>query len=172
MNRTRRGSMLIELCTTIAVGSMVMFLGIALIEQSMRWSRSMQKHADLQRELRLLANAWRDDFSRAQQVEFQSPHRVALTLPGKEIVYESSGEKVERRCSRTQGALATPIGTEFYVLGNGCVAQFESGLLLVRAVNPAGEPTGLRLRVLGKSADKRYQIVNFVETTQSEEAPK
>ncbi|MFN6128593.1 MAG: hypothetical protein ACK6DC_01995 [Planctomycetota bacterium] len=170
MKRARQGSMLIELCTTISAGSMVLFLGVVLIEQTMRWSRSMQKHSDTQRELSRLADSWREDFSRARRVEFQSTQRVTLDLPGKEIVYESSSEKVERRCSRTKGDAITPLGTEFYVLGNGYVAQFDSSLLVVRAVNPAGEPTGVRLRVLGKSTDKRYQIVDFVETTQIDEA--
>ncbi|MFN5918194.1 MAG: hypothetical protein ACK48K_15680, partial [Planctomycetota bacterium] len=60
---SRHGSMLIELCSSLAAGSMIMLLGITLIERSMHWSQSMQRQTNLQRQLGQLANTWREDFS-------------------------------------------------------------------------------------------------------------
>lgn len=159
-NRIRRdGSMLIELCLNMAAASMVMLLGVTLIERSMHWTQSMQKQTNLQRELSLLAADWRADFSKAQRVDFQSGNRVVLSMPGKDIVYESKDNQVQRRCELKEPLAAKPSAPENYVLGVDYLATFESPYLIVRATNPAGETVSTRLRVLGKPSDQRYRIL-------------
>ncbi len=149
----RHGTMLIEVCSALAAGSMVMLLGVVLIERSMRWSQAMQHQANLQRELSLLAKAWRDDFSRAEKVDARSPQQVVLTLSGKEVIYESLGHEVVRR--------SKPSGSESYVLGDGYQASFDASLLVIQALNPAGEVTGTRLKVSGPTARRQYRVIDM-----------
>lgn len=160
MRIQRRGSMLIEVCSALAAGSMVMLLGVVLIERTMRWSRAMQREANLQRELRLLASAWREDFARADNVDARSPHLVVLNLPGKEIVYESLDHEVVRRSRHTVDAETEPSGSDSFVLGDGYRATFDASLLVIRALNPADEVTGTRLRVLGPTNGGKYRFLD------------
>lgn len=155
----RHGSMLIELCGCLATGSMVMLLGIGLIERSMHWTQSMQRQTNLQRQLDQLANTWRDDFSKSQSAEFQSDKRVVLQAEGKEILYESKGDQILRRSTSKDPQRAIPADPEVFVLGDGFQASFESPYLFVRATNPAGEVVSTRLKVFGKTSDNRYRIL-------------
>lgn len=155
----RHGSMLIELCSSLAAGSMIMLLGITLIERSMHWSQSMQRQTNLQRQLGLLANTWREDFSKSQTAEFQSEDRVVLQAMDKEILYESKGDRVLRRSTSKDPQRNIPEDPETFVLGDGFKATFESPYLIVRATNPAGEVVSTRLRVFGKTSGKPYLIL-------------
>ncbi len=157
----RHGTMLIEVCSALAAGSMVMLLGVVLIERSMRWSQAMQHQANLQRELSLLAKAWRDDFSRAEKVDARSPQQVVLTLSDKEVIYESLGHEVVRRSKPIINSDTKPSGSESYVLGNGYQANFDASLLVIQALNPAGEVTGTRLRVFGPTARRQYRVIDI-----------
>lgn len=155
----RQGSMLIELCGCIAAASMVMLLGIGLIERSMHWTQSMQRQTNLQRQLGLLANTWREDFAKSQNASFQSKKRVVLQSEGQEIQYEILGDQILRRSNSTDPQKAIPADPEAFALGDGFEASFESPYLIVRAKSPAGETVSTRLRVLGKTSDKRYRIL-------------
>lgn len=157
----RRGSMLIEVCSSLAAGSMIMLLGVVLIERTMHWSQAMQHQANLQRELSLLAKAWRDDFLRAEKVDARSPQLLVLTLPGKEVIYESLDHEVVRRTKSTNNSDAKPIASESYVLGDGYQATFDASFLVIRALNPAGEQVSTRLRVLGSTARRQYRIIDM-----------
>ena len=68
----RSGSMLIELCASLATASMVMLLGVTLIERSMHWTQAVHRHTNLQRELSQLARTWREDCLKADQITFES----------------------------------------------------------------------------------------------------
>lgn len=138
-----------------------MLLGVVLIERTMRWSQAMQHQANLQRELRLLATSWRGDFSRAEKLDFRSPQLVVLNLPGKEVVYESLENEVVRRSKPTVDADTQLSGSDSFVLGDGYEATFDASWLVIRALNPAGEATGTRLRVLGPTARKQYRVIDM-----------
>ncbi|MFM8262266.1 MAG: hypothetical protein ACKN9S_08310 [Pirellula sp.] len=155
----RHGSMLIELCGSLAAGSMIMLLGITLIERSMHWTQSMQRQTNLQRQLGQLANTWREDFSNSQAAEFQSENRVVLQAADIEILYESKGDRVLRRLTSKDPQSNRPADPETFVLGDGFKATFESPYLIVRATNPAGEVISTRLRVFGKTSGKNYRTL-------------
>lgn len=155
----RHGSMLIELCSSLAAGSMIMLLGITLIERSMHWTQSMQRQTNLQRQLGQLANTWREDFAKSQSAEFQSDKRVILQATDREIFYESKGDRVLRRAKSNDPQKNIPADPETFVLGDGFQASFESPYLIVRAINPAGEVVSTRLRVFGKTSGKPYLIL-------------
>ena len=156
----RSGSMLVELCSSIAAASMVMLLGVTLIERSMHWTQSMQRQSTLQRELGQLASAWREDFSQATQVDYRTDRSVVVTLPQKQITYESMDNQVQRRCEWGESRSTNNTSLETYDLGVGYQATFEAPYLIVKSINPAGETVSTRLRVLGlQSSDKRYRIL-------------
>lgn len=155
----RRGSMLVELCSSIAAASMIMLLGAMLIDRSMRWAQSMKHQTTLQRELSQLAAEYRKDFSTAQRVEFPTNDRVVFSMVGKNVIYEVQKTQVVRRCEVTDAQVAMARSPESYLLGDGYQATFESPCLVVRTLNPAGEIMGTRLRVSGKRADERYKMM-------------
>ncbi|MCY3000008.1 MAG: hypothetical protein NT168_18085, partial [Planctomycetota bacterium] len=117
MRNRRKGSMLVELCASLAAGSMVMLLGITLIERSMHWTQSMQQQTNLQRELSQLASRWREDVSNADQFDHRSPSLVVLGMPGQEVTYESLDGQVQRRVILKDDPSAKPIGTDRYEIG-------------------------------------------------------
>ncbi len=159
MRNRRKGSMLVELCASLAAGSMVMLLGITIIERAMHWTQSMQQQTNLQRELSQLASRWREDLSKADQFEHRSPSLVVLGMPGQEVTYESLEGQVQRRVILKDDPSAKPIGTDRYEIGRDYRARFEPETLVVQALNPAGEVINTRLRVVGKKMDPRYRII-------------
>lgn len=159
MRNRRKGSMLVELCASLAAGSMVMLLGITLIERSMHWTQSMQQQTNLQRELSQLASRWREDLSKTDQFDYRSPSLVVLGMPSQEVTYESLDGQVQRRVIPKNDPSAKPIGTDRYEIGRDYRAHFEPETLVVQALNPAGEVINTRLRVVGKKMDPRYRII-------------
>lgn len=159
MRNRRKGSMLVELCSSLAAASMVMLLGITVIQRSMHWTQSMQQQTNLQRELSQLASRWREDVSKADLFEHRSPSLVVLRLPSQEVTYESLDGQVQRRVIPKDDPSAKPIGPDRYEIGKDYRASFEPETLVVQALNPAGEVINTRLRVVGKKMDPRYRII-------------
>ncbi len=155
----RSGSMLIELCASLATASMVMLLGVTLIERSMHWTQAVHRHTNLQRELSQLASAWREDCSKADQIRFESERQVILSTAGKEVIYQIQEDRIERRCKWKDPQLATACTPEDYPLGIGYQAKFNSPYLVIYMIDPVGQIASTRLRVLGKTAQKPYRIL-------------
>jgi hypothetical protein len=151
--------MLIELCSSLAAASMVMLLGVTLIERSMHWTQSVQRHTNLQRELGQLASAWRDDCGRASQIEFQSADRVVFSMSGQEVIYQIDDHRIQRLCDRKDPLASKASAPEDYLLGTGYRAVFESPYLIVQTTDPVGRVIATRLRILGKTTEKTYRIL-------------
>lgn len=155
----RRGSMLVELSSSLAAASMVMLLGVTLIERSLHWTQTIRQQTDLQRELRILSSTWRDDFSKATKTSFESDTKLILNQPGRQIVFECTENAVERRVESTAPESLVTQPTTLYPLGEGYQAKIEAPYLVVYSSNPAGEQTRIRLRVLGQISDKSYRFL-------------
>lgn len=155
----RSGSMLIELCASLATGSMVMLLGVTLIERSMHWTQAVHRHTNLQRELSQLASMWREDCSKADQITFESEQQVILSMADKKVIYQIQEDRIERRCKWNDPQSATACAPEDYPLGLGYQAKFNAPYLVIYMVDPAGQIASTRLRVLGKTTQKRYRIL-------------
>jgi len=160
MKYRRTGSMLVELCSSLAAGSMIMLLGITLIQRSMHWTQSIQRQTNLQRELSQLATQWREDLSKADQVDYPSPQRVVLRMLSDQVVYESLEGQVQRQITPKENPSAKPLGPDRYEIGKDYRASFEPETLVVQALNPAGEVINTRLRVTGRKPDPRYRIID------------
>ena len=157
-NAKRHGSMLVELCSSLAAGSMIMLIGITLIERTMHWTQALRQHSDTQEQLRQLASTWREDFSKANKATFESDSQVVLLLPDKQIIYECKDNLVHRRQTPLGAALASSQAPASYRLGGGYQAKIQAPYLVVHSLNPAGETVNIRLRVLGQTTKKEYQV--------------
>lgn len=111
------------------------------------------------RELSQLASAWREDCSKADQIRFESERQVILSTAGKEVIYQIQEDRIERRCKWKDPQLATACTPEDYPLGIGYQAKFNSPYLVIYMIDPVGQIASTRLRVLGKTAQKPYRIL-------------
>ena len=152
--KRRSGSMLIEMCGVIAGGSAVMLLGIGLIERSFHMASEVQLLSNQQRELGRLAEFWRSDFSGVPTISTVSPDRLVIATHGGEVSYTIAQGGVIREENRKRGldgAEGNVKSVEKFELGKSHLVTFQGEALRVNTVNSAGEITGLRLRVIGKS---------------------
>ena len=171
--KTRRGSMLIELCGAIAGGCAVMLIGISLIERTLYFGKQVQAQTELQRELGQLAHAWREDAIDAV-IENESGEVTTLTKLDERIVYRWLSGVVSRESTKSVASESQDVTNrtvvEHYRLGTDYDVAFAQGVLTVRHLDPSPAEGRLRLRVVGKlkertkDVDRKERSTNGLET--------
>jgi hypothetical protein len=97
MNRSRKGSLLIETIVGVAVSSAMILTAITLLHQTMSWSKVNKSRSDQVRTVEHLASQWRLDAHSAESVEVNGDDEVTfLFRDSREVVYKKTEDSLIR----------------------------------------------------------------------------
>jgi|688.fasta_scaffold240596_3 hypothetical protein len=97
MNRSRKGSLLIETIVGVAVSSAMILTAVTLLHQTMSWSKVNKSRSDQVRTVEHLASQWRLDAHSAESVEVNGDDGVTFVFrDSREVVYKKTEESLIR----------------------------------------------------------------------------
>lgn len=156
MTRVRRGSLLIEMITSMTSGSVILLLAIGLIHQSMHWSTRTQARTDQYRTLEHIARQWRRDAHSSSSITLVSDDEIVFHRAlGPNVIYRISGSRVIRMESASDANDQGPFHRDEYTLSDQNEINIEQlnapkrARLQVRRAAPGGDFYRLELNVDG-----------------------
>lgn len=118
----RKGFTLVELLTTMTMGSSIMFLAIGLVHQSMTMSKLAKVRWEHDQSLARLAQQFRNDVHTAVEVTSISSESLSLKLPDNTTVtykFEAETLRWEKTSPSTEAAHDT------FLFSPGCLGVFS-----------------------------------------------
>lgn len=102
MNRSRKGSLLIETIIGVGVSSAMILAAITLLHQTMSWSKVNKSRSDQVRTVEHLASQWRLDAHAAEDFELNGDDGVTFVFrDSRKVVYKKTDDSLIREDGKT-----------------------------------------------------------------------